>query len=60
MNIEKLRRRRLRTGQVREKAESCAVNLVGKEQKGEGVVARPEKEEESDLEESHVVPGRRR
>jgi hypothetical protein len=29
VNIEKRRLRRLRTGQVREKAESCAVDLLG-------------------------------
>jgi hypothetical protein len=29
VNIEKLRLRRLRTEQVREKAESCAVDLLG-------------------------------
>lgn len=47
MNIEKLRLRRLRTGQVREKAESCAVDLLGggrKEKRRKIARARPEEE----------------
>lgn len=34
-NVESLRRRRVRTGQVKEKAESCAVDLE-REESGEG------------------------
>lgn len=65
MNIVKLRLRRLRTEQVREKAESCAVDLLGEEEEGGRGRGdrreRPEEEEESGLiKVSHVNPGGKR
>jgi hypothetical protein len=45
VNVVRLRLRRLRTEQVREKAESCAVDLSGEEGGGgEREMERPEKQ----------------